>query len=258
MHSAQIAREPRQNSASEACWLTAVHCIDAAFTVCDLCCSPATLLGFEAAADQQMMCPDQREGAAAGGLPPGLEFVDAGRLLGSGKKPGEVIVVKEDAGAIAYSWDAYKCALSLAPHRLQLRWAAATQAGRHGTAWSSLSSARSVTLAFGMRTVSRLLQGRRCKGKQQVCPQNDGRRRRTCKHSKPSVHTALKAVISAGANGLHRRRRARGQRPAQSSSKDADPIMHSGWNGGSALRCRPPASYGNLTGSTPAGAAGIA
>ena len=50
-----------------------------------------------------LLCADQQQSAGSG-LPAGLEFADSSRLLGSGKKPGEVIVVKEDAGAIAYTW----------------------------------------------------------------------------------------------------------------------------------------------------------
>ncbi|KDD71777.1 PFU domain-containing protein, partial [Helicosporidium sp. ATCC 50920] len=47
----------------------------------------------------------EQEGAETG-LPPGVKLEDASALTRPGSRPGQIVVVREGGGAVAYSWDA--------------------------------------------------------------------------------------------------------------------------------------------------------
>lgn len=49
------------------------------------------------------------DGGGASALPEGLKLEDAAVLAEPGKRSGQIVVVRENGAAVAYSWDAARC-----------------------------------------------------------------------------------------------------------------------------------------------------
>ncbi len=49
------------------------------------------------------------DGGGASALPEGLKLEDAAVLAEPGKRSGQIVVVRENSAAVAYSWDAARC-----------------------------------------------------------------------------------------------------------------------------------------------------